>query len=194
MSTNNHEKTFDPHPRQILPQLEISGMAEEFFRSKKIDGVGAGTIENYRRVLSNIISYCAEFNVTGIQQIDVPILRGFITRLDDQNHNAGGVHQYYRVLKTFLNWCKTEVDGIDSWKNPFSTKRLKAPKLEEKPLEPVPEEDVRKMIGSCDNSLKGLRNKALLMVILIPRGKGGKSRPVFFSRITKKVIAAYLRK
>ena len=39
MSTNNHEKTFDPHPRQILPQLEISGMDEEFFRSKKSMGL-----------------------------------------------------------------------------------------------------------------------------------------------------------
>jgi len=204
--------------RQILPQIHLSAMSEEFLSAKKIDGVSIGALENYARVLKNFTSFCKDLDINDVDQVDVSIIRRYLTHLEECGHNPGGCHLYFRVLRTFFNWLELE-EEIENWKNPFKTGRLKPPKLSEQPLEPVEDEVIKKMIKSCDRTIKGLRDRAIIMVlfdtgvraaelynmmkvdvdweqrsIIIPRGKGGKPRPVFFSRSTKKILSAYVRK
>lgn len=208
--------------QEILPQLYLSTMFEDYLKAKKIEGLSEGTLEIYHRNLKNFIDYCDTVLIKNVTQVDVGLIRDYMNFMTGNGHNPGGCHQAYRSIRSFIYWSEAEEedsDEIKSWSNPFRSKRLKAPKLTEEPLEPVPDDVVRKMLDSCDKSLKGLRDKAILMVltdtgvraaelyhmllsdvnfasrsIVVTKGKGGKPRPVFFCRETKKVLVAYLRK
>ena len=135
--------------------------------------------------------------------------------LQEDGHNPGGIHIGYRILKTFLRWYDLESEP-ENWRNPIY--KVKAPKLNEEPLEPVELSDVRAMLDTCDSSFLGKRNRAILFVlldtglrarellsiklsdinlvtgdILLRKGKGGKPRNVLIGKETKKALRAYLR-
>jgi integrase/recombinase XerC len=134
--------------------------------------------------------------------------------LEEEGHNAGGRHQGYRTVKTFLYWWEREVEPV-GWSNPI--RKVNPPKVSIEPLEPVQIDDIKAMIETCDKSFSGLRDKAILLglldsgaranefldvklkdynqfsgEVLIRHGKGGKSRTVFFGKITRKAVRTYL--
>ena len=78
-------------------------------------------------------------------------------------HNEGGRHACYRAIKTFLYWWEDEVE-LEGWTNPI--RKVKAPKLINKPIEPVPLADVRAMVDTCDRSFTGIRDKSILLSLL----------------------------
>lgn len=207
--------------QEILPQLYLSTMFDEFLSAKKVEGLADTTLEIYYRNIHRFIMFCDTQMVKNLTQVDVGLIRKFMIYMEDTGHNPGGCHQAYRNVRTFIYWCEAEEednDEIKSWRNPFLSKRLKAPKLNEEPLEPVPDEVVVKMMNCCDKTIKGLRDKAILMIltdtgvraaelynmmlkdvnwvnrsIVVRNGKGGKPRPVFFCKETKKVLISYLK-
>jgi site-specific recombinase XerD len=95
-------------------------------------------------------------------------LRAFLVHLEETDHNAGGRHQYYRTLKAFFRWLLAE--GIIE-NNPME--RIKPPKLLDTPLPPVPIGDVQAMLKTCDKSLLGQRDRAILMALLDSGCPGG---------------------
>lgn len=220
--TTIEQKPTNPLLQEILPQLYITTMFEDFLNAKKVEGLSQGTLSIYYRVMTNFINYCDTQLIKNFTDIDAPLIRNYMNNMEENGHNPGGRHQAYRVIRTFVYWCVAEEEDSEEmmvWRNPYTSKRLKAPKLVEEPLEPVPDEDIKKMMDSCDNTIRGLRNKAILMIltdtgvrvseltnmmltdvdwrtrtIVVTHGKGGKPRSVFFCNDTKKALVAYLRK
>ena len=106
-------------------------------------------------------------------------------------HNPGGIHASFRTLRVFFRWLESEEVLDPEWKNPI--KKVRAPKVGQDPIEPIPMEDILALIKTCKaDEATGLRDKATGS-ILIRQGKGRKSRTVFVGKASRKAIRAYMR-
>ncbi len=188
---------------------------EAFLMDRKANGVARGTMVFYSQKLRGFADYCDAQEVKQISQITPIFLRQYLLHLVETNHNPGGCHAFYRVIRAFLFWYENEVEP-ESWSNPIH--KVKAPRVPIEPIEPVSNQAVMKMINTCKTtSLSGARDAALLYFmldtglraneilslnledvnqargeILIRKGKGHKPRYVYIGSKTKKALRHYL--
>lgn len=188
---------------------------DAFLKDRQAQNLSRGTIEFYRKKLRGFTTFCEAQAVTQISQITPSLIRDFLLSLEEKKHNSGGIHSYYRSLKSFLRWFENEVEPED-WKNPIN--KVKPPKLNKEILDPVNIDDVQKMLSTCTNDFLGRRDKAIILFLLdtgvrasellsislkeinpimgdvvIRLGKGGKSRVVYLGVKARKAVRAYLR-
>lgn len=201
---------------QEVQDTYLETWIEAFLKDRKAQNMARGTLNFYKSKLTIFYQYCESQEVKQITQIDPNLIREYLFYLESKGHNEGGIHGFYRTLKTFLRWWENEVEP-EGWKNPI--KKVKAPRVAIEPLEPVNIEDVRAMMDKCPkSSFLGLRDKAVMLVlldtgvraaellainledidlvsgeILIRQGKGRKPRNVFIGSKTRKAIRAYLK-
>jgi hypothetical protein len=81
-----------------------------------------------------------------VGNVDAGKFREWLLSLEEPGQNAGGVHRYYRAVKTFLIWFENEVEPAN-WKNPI--RKVKAPKLPDMVLDPVELKTVGAMLETC---------------------------------------------
>jgi len=201
---------------KVLGEDDITEWAEAFLMDKKIQNLSPGTIHFYKSKLKLFLDFCDSITLTRILQITPNVLRKFLLNLEGQGHNPGGIHAVYRTLRTFLNWWERETEP-EGYKNPI--RKVKAPKVALKPLEPVSIANVEAMIETCQRKeFFDLRDKALLLFlldtgsraaetcaihledidlrngsVLIRSGKGRKPRIVFFGKKSKRAMRVYIK-
>jgi integrase/recombinase XerD len=204
------------HLTHALSQAEwLEDWAVEFIKAKKIEGLSPNTIRIYEQQLKFFMTFCRAQMLEWVSQVSASDIRSFLLSLQEGGHNPGGQHVAYRILKTFFRWYDLEVEP-ENWRNPIA--KVKAPRLNEEPLEPVDIKDIRLMLETCDKTLRGKRDRAILLFlldtglrarellsielkdinlvtgsVLLRRGKGGKPRTVFIGKETLKAVRAYLR-
>ncbi len=191
--------------------LEI--YVESFLKARKSENKTKGTVDFYRKKLKAFVEYCDSQEVKLISQITPSLLRDYLLILEDRGHNPGGVHTYYRAVKTFLKWYWEE-EEVDS-PNPIN--KVKAPRIPQEVIEGVSREQFESLLNECENDFLGTRDKAILYTlydtgvradelcsipledvnmidnsILIRQGKGRKPRFVFFGKATKKQLRKWL--
>lgn len=193
----------------------IETWMEAFLVDRKANGVAKGTLMFYSQKLQGFAIICEAQELKQISQITPNFLRQYFLHLVETNHNPGGMHAFYRVIRAFLLWCENEVEP-DNWTNPI--RRVKAPKVPIEPIEPVSLNTVIQMSKTCQrNTFSGERDRAILFFlldtgvrasellsiniedvnqakgeILIRQGKGCKPRYVFIGRQTKRALRHYL--
>jgi integrase/recombinase XerC len=185
-----------------------------FLVAKRAAGLARGTIEFYRVKLGEFVAFCKQSQITNLEVVDPTLIREWLISLAT-GHNPGGVSAYYRSLRAFLLWYEIEA-AADGWRNPI--KKVKAPKVPEEILEPVPLDDVWRMTDTCNSSPIGIRDRAILLTLLdtgvraaellaanvedleplngaltVQRGKGGKGRVVFAGQNTRRALRAWLK-
>lgn len=200
---------------KFFQEYFIPNVIDAFLLDRKAQNLSDGTIHFYRSKLRLLWQFCESQQATQIDQITPNLIRQFLFWLRETGHSEGGVHAGYRTLRAFLRWWGDEVEP-ENWKNPID--KVKAPKLDVQPLEPVDLDTVKKLINSCPNTFEGIRDKAIFYSlldtgaranellsmdskdlnivtgeILIRQGKGGKPRSVFISKKTKKSIRQYMK-
>lgn len=200
---------------KVFQENRLDLWIEHFFVDRKARGLSMGTIQFYSKQMARFLSFCEGQSITSIEQITANEVRRYLLWMEEKGHNPGGRHAGYRVLKTFLYWWERETEPSE-WKNPFMN--VAAPKVNQEPLAPIPIEDVKAMVLTCENTLLGKRDRAILFILLDTgiRAKGlisidlddlsphlleaelritknGKSRSLFFSPKSRKAIRSYLR-
>ncbi|MCX6083026.1 MAG: hypothetical protein NTW32_26150 [Chloroflexi bacterium] len=108
-------------------------------------------------------------------------------------HNPGGIHASFRTLRVFFRWLESEEVLDPEWKNPI--KKVRAPKVGQDPIEPIPMEDILALIKTCkSDEVTGLRDKAIFLSLLdtgaraqIISGDKGRSRSTRRWRMTGKI-------
>lgn len=188
---------------------------DAFLRDRKAQGFTKGTQEFYRKKLAKFIAHAGAEGVREVETITPDLVRGFILALEEQGHNPGGIHAYYRALKAFLRWWESENEPKD-YKNPIA--KVKAPRLPDEPLEGAAREDIDKLVETCEGDFYGSRDKAIIRVLLdtgvraeeltgftladldlgastllVRKGKGRKPRTVYIGKSTRRTLRAWLR-
>lgn len=215
MSASNHPKVTHTTNKNIFQDYLVD-WANQFYQSKKVEGVSSYTLIFYKQQLGHFLKYCDGQVIKRCEEITPNVIRQFLLWHEETGHNPGGLHAAFRVLRTFLLWYESEVEPED-WNNPIH--KVKAPKIPTLPLQPVVLEDVSILLKTCNsNSFLDYRDKALLMFlldtgararevlqidikdvdpytgeILIQRGKGRKPRTVFLGRASRKSLRNYLK-
>lgn len=187
---------------------------DAFLVDRKAQNLAAGTLDFYRAKFRLFMKFCDAQSITRISQITPGIIREYLLWIA-QTHNPGGQHQCYRSLKTFLLWWELETEP-EGWRNPI--RKVKAPRMGIEPLEPVDLKDVSSILSTCDKTLFGIRDTAIILVlldtgaraaelcsmdlsdfnpvtgeILIRRGKGHKPRTVFLGQKSRRAVRKYLK-
>ena len=192
--------------------LHLESWLEAFLVDRRAQNLASGTLYFYRAKIKVLLAFCDTQAITRIDQLNAVEIRNYLLWLKDKGHNPGGVHACYRVLKTFLLWFENETD------NPVSIGKVKPPRIDIEPLEPLSLDNFDKLLAMCKGDYHGIRDRAILLSLLdtgcrasefcainledvnqingavvIRRGKGGKPRSVFFGKITRKAVRDYLK-
>jgi site-specific recombinase XerD len=188
---------------------------EAFLLDKRSQKLSTHTLKYYSVDLAKFSRFCEINSISAINQITPDILRRFMLWMEETGHNAGGIHGHYRAVRAFMLWYEQESEP-ENWRNPIH--KVKAPKLDKEILEPISMEAVSAMVDTCGADFYGIRDKALILILLdtgaraseicsinlkdidtasgtvfIKHGKGRKSRIVYIGRRTRKALRAYLR-
>jgi integrase/recombinase XerD len=187
---------------------------ESFLRAKAAEQVSKNTIHFYGANLKVFLAWSEGQGIQRLEDITPDALRNFMLWLKDTGHNVGGIHGFYRTLRTLFRWYLVEVEP-ENWRCP--TERVKAPKLVDEPLEAVSLSDVEVLYRSASGKMAA-RDRAILLVladsglraseltsldlqdvdvwsgsISVRCGKGGKSRTVFIGQRTRRALRLWLK-
>jgi len=198
-----------------IDRVDITCQIRDFLTDRRARGLSPRTIGFYEEKLGIVARHLKEVGITSVREIGPTTVRQLLLGLSE-THNAGGVHAVYRSLRAFLNWWAEELEP-EGWRNPLA--KVKAPRLDEPPLEPVSLDDLRQMLDTCQpRTFHGERDRALMLFlldsgcrrsevqaldvgdvnlangsVLIVRGKGGKMRVAFVGAKTRRALVRYLR-
>jgi site-specific recombinase XerD len=182
-----------------------------FLTDRKAQRLSPKTIKTYTYELYSFREFMDSRDVTGIDCLNPSDIREYMLFLADKGRNPGGQYVAYRTIKTWLFWWELEVEGFTA-----PIRKVKAPRLDNEPLEPVSMEHVKLLIGTCDRTFYGNRDRAMIL-ILIDTGvraqallnidvdnlnltlgtihvvsKGRKPRTLYIGRQTRRTLRAYL--
>jgi integrase/recombinase XerD len=194
---------------------EIESWVESFLIDRQTGNLSPNTIQFYRRDLNKFAAYCDAVGISTLESLRADSLRRFLLWLERKGHNPGGIHAHYRIVKVFLRWWADEIDARD-YGNLF--KKVKAPKVNNRPLPPVPLENVNALVKTCGKNWHGKRDRAVILALLdtgarareflaldlsnvdlrsgavqIAKGKGSKARTVFIGKTTRRAVRRYIR-
>ncbi|MFZ3080729.1 MAG: site-specific integrase [Bellilinea sp.] len=202
-----------PVKTNCLSTIQVS--ITEFLNDRQAQNLSKNTLSYYNFGLLEFDNYCNQWGVFQVIEITPDLIRAFLLHLQDKGHSSGGVHSYYRTIRAFLYFIENEYEP-ENWKNPI--KKVKSPKVIVEPIEGVSMEYFQKLVDTCDSTVLGIRDKAILYTlletgvraqellsinvgdidftdssILIRQGKGRKPRSVFFGFTARKCLRKHLR-
>ncbi len=190
----------------------ITSEISAFLTDRRARSLSPATIKFYDIHLDLLARYLTSLKVLSVPEISSQHLRQYFIRLAD-TRSPGGIHASYRACKSFFNWYTAEYDSAT---NPM--KKVSPPRLPQKTLDPLPTDDLRKMLATCDKSYTGVRDKAAMLFLFdtglrrneflglnipdidqrtgavqVQSGKGNKGRVVYLGARSLRELQKYLR-
>ncbi len=197
---------------KILRSDSLSRDLRDFLLDVQSANRAPSTVDFYRKKLTPFLDYCRERGIVQTPNVEPAHVRAFLAELG-KTHAPGGVHAYWRALRAFLRFLVRE-GVIDS--NPLD--RVRAPKVDVEPLQPINLEHLQAMLATCDKTGMGLRDKSIMLTLLdsgiraseatalnvgecnladgslmIRHSKSRRPRVVFVGKQTRRALSAYLR-
>lgn len=187
---------------------------EAFSKDRRARNLSKRTIQFYDEKLKAFTGFCEAQAITQVSQITPVAIREFLVLLEGKGNNPGGIHAFYRSLKAFMNWYWSEAEP--DFPNPML--KVKAPRVPEKQLDAADHQDVLSMMETCENTLVGKRDKAIMLFLLdsgvrakellgirmedvdilsgevhIKQTKGGVPRNVYLGATSLRALRRYLK-
>jgi integrase/recombinase XerD len=137
-------------------EIQIQGimdLLDMYLRCVEVSGRSPATIDFYTKKLLPWACWLEDRQIYSMNQINAEVVRNYLAYLQ-LTHNPGGVHGAYRSIRSFLRWYELETDA----RTGIHKVKLCSPKPER--LEPVPPEDIIRMLEVC-----GVKEKAILLFL-----------------------------
>lgn len=200
-----------------LPQdLYLPTLAAAFLLDRKAQNLTKKTLDYYRLNLEIFITWLETQAINKVTEITPEVLRAFFIAMTEKGHKPGGVLAFYRTVRVFLRWYALEFEPFE-WRDPL--RKVKPPKVDIEPLEPVSIDTVRAMLETCKRGkFTGERDRAILLFlldtgvragellaldrqdadiltgdVLIRKSKSRKPRTVFIGRTARRALRSYLK-
>lgn len=155
--------------------ISIKEVIDSFLLSCKVEGKSYGTIECYSDKLKGFLWYTKNYRwPDDITAITTNHLREFLAYLRETPHrfnstcpramkpiNSTTVQKYYRALSAMFNWSINE--GILEI-SPLV--KIKVPRAEKKVVKALDGSEVNQVISSLPDTFDGVRNKAIILVLV----------------------------
>ncbi|HEY82227.1 MAG TPA: tyrosine-type recombinase/integrase [Dehalococcoidia bacterium] len=210
---------------------EFTRLIDDFITAKEIGGKTNSTIRFYK---TNLMRYVWWLNERGIPlQIrycfTTEVIRHFLHYVQTTPERFGGrstssrkpvsrstVDAYWRTFQAFSTWLVREGKLKESPIGYGRLKKIEKPKQVKLVVPEIPDEVIAAMLNSCDDSLRGRRDKTIILILLDTGirlgelvgielkdmnleaglikvfGKGQKERIVRISGPTREAIERYL--
>ncbi|MFC2024575.1 tyrosine-type recombinase/integrase [Chloroflexota bacterium] len=153
----------------------IKQAINEFLLSCKVEGKSYGTIECYSDKLKGFLWYATNYDwPDDVSAITTNHLREFLAYLRETPHrfnskcpramkpiNSTTIQKYYRALSALFNWSVNE--GI---LETSSLVKIKVPRAEKKVVKSLTSTEVNNLILHFGDSFEGIRNKAIVLVLV----------------------------
>ncbi|KPL23377.1 MAG: hypothetical protein AMJ93_04820, partial [Anaerolineae bacterium SM23_84] len=147
----------------VLRQSDLGRDVAAFVIDRQARGLSPRTVEYYGSELRHLQAYLEGQGVRGVEDITARHVRRYLLHLADRGRNPGGCHCAHRVTKTFLRWAWTEYELAGQ--NPIT--KVKAPRVRQEPLDPVPLSDLKAMLATCERrAFTGDRDRAIVLALL----------------------------
>lgn len=194
-----------------LKLTNIKDFLDPFFTAKKAEGRAEPTIRQYREKLCKWTDWLEENGCLSIGELTTYVIRSYLIEFR-KNHNQGGTHSVYRVIKVFLRWVWMEYDF--TWPNPIAKVKCSANQIP--PIEGVKPEHIEAIFeaaasGDCPDrdcaiiavlldtgirrsSLAGIRCRDVDLVegsIFVRHVKAGKQYTVHLGKKARKYVRKY---
>jgi site-specific recombinase XerD len=200
---------------RLVRSSPLSQDIAAFLIDRRARNLSPETIEFYRKKLKYLGEFLEQAGIQDTESITPHDLRRLLVGLGEQL-TPGGVHCIFRAVRTFLFWYEGEYEP-DEWIHPI--RKVAAPKLSRKTLDPLSLNDLKAMLATCENrTFAGDRDRAVCLTLLdtgcraseflaldlcdvdlstgavtICHGKGSKRRVVFLGSKARHALMRYLR-
>lgn len=200
----------------LSQDVYLPTLAAAFLLDCKARNLAKHTQRFYRFNLQTFIDWLDTQAIKTVTELTPEVLRGFFVAMTEAGHNAGGVHSFYRTVRVFIRWYILEFESLE-FRDPL--RKIKPPKVDVEPLEPVPLETIRALLDTCKRGkFTDERDRAILLFLLdsgvragellaldkmdvdvltgdalIRKSKSRKPRTVFIGRVARRALRSYLK-
>lgn len=198
--------------RREVPPPDLTALLPSWELALRAERKSPATVKSYTDGVRRFVAWCAEQGMPAV--LDRPTVTGFVVALMDAGAEAATAVSRQAAVRRFSAWLadegEQEVDRLVG---------LKRPRLDVKVVDPLSDEETRRLIAACAGpAMFDRRDEAIvrLMVetgaragevvalgvddvdlaegkVLIRRGKGGKGRVVPIGPQTVRAVDRYLR-
>lgn len=193
-----------PQETALVPITDIQDKILMYLATKKLDGLSARTLYNYKLNLIRLSNYIHK-NIQDINTMDIRIY--LATRSREQSLKSTSLNTEISILKSFFNWLENE-----EYIHRSPTRKIKQPKIEKRLRKALNAEELERLRDACITS----RQRALLEFIFATGarlseianvnirdidwnacslhviGKGNKEREVFFTTKSRLYLKKYI--
>lgn len=134
---------------------------EEFVQYlQKEKRMAKNTLEAYRRDVLHFISFEGSRGITDVSDTSSTDIIAYLHNLKAKGKSASTVNRKLASIRSYFNYLLKQGSVSD---NP--TSGIKTPKIQRKELEFLSIDEMNRLLGSPDQSLKGYRDTAILEVL-----------------------------
>lgn len=137
--------------------MELNSFLDYLINEKK---TSSNTIEAYKR---DLLSFKVFLNTRGKEELTEASNTDVVAFIMDMNNKEKSKATISRKLASIRSFYNYEVKQGKLKNNPADD--IKSPKIERKPLDYLTVEEVDKLLATPDQSVKGIRDKAMLEVL-----------------------------
>jgi integrase/recombinase XerD len=200
------------NPSHRARDFDIAALLDSWLLALRAEHKSPTTISSYRRGVQQYLAYCGANNCSPV--LDRHTVSAFTAHLLDTGAAPTTARLRQLALRRFSAWLLEEGETVRD-----ELLRLRAPKLDQKVIEPLSDEQIKKMIAvSTHADMYSRRDEAIIRLMveagvragevvammvpdldlkagtaIIRRGKGARGRVVPFSPQTVRAIDRYLR-
>jgi site-specific recombinase XerD len=145
---------------EVVPQT-LEQCQKKFLDDAKARGLRDASLYKYRLVLKQLEAFGQNLGLVFISSFGVEELRAFRASWPNKNLSASKKLEH---LKSFFRFCRDS-----GWIKENPTKTIKPPKVDDPPVLPFSDEEMKKILAACDSHpspQRALQLRALVLLML----------------------------